>query len=89
MPYLTRRLPFVKMNGLGNDFVVVDIRSETAWETLLTDPAAVRRLCDRHRGIGADGILAILPAETVGAVATMRVHNADGSRDEMCGNGLR
>ena len=77
------------MNGLGNDFVVVDIRSETAWETLLTDPAAVRRLCDRHRGIGADGILAILPAETVGAVATMRVHNADGSRAEMCGNGLR
>lgn len=89
MPYLTRRLPFVKMNGLGNDFIVVDIRSETAWETLLTDPAAVRRLCDRHRGIGADGILAILPAETVGAVATMRVHNADGSRAEMCGNGLR
>jgi len=77
------------MNGLGNDFIVVDIRSETAWETLLTDPAAVRRLCDRHRGIGADGILAILPAETVGAVATMRVHNADGSRAEMCGNGLR
>lgn len=77
------------MNGLGNDFIVVDVRSEPSWEMLLADPAAVRRLCERHRGIGADGILAILPAETVGAVATMRVHNADGSRAEMCGNGLR
>ena len=89
MPYLPRRLPFVKMNGLGNDFIVVDVRSEPSWEMLLADPAAVRRLCERHRGIGADGILAILPAETFGAVATMRVHNADGSRAEMCGNGLR
>ena len=77
------------MNGLGNDFIVVDVRSEPSWETLLADPAAVRRLCERHRGIGADGILAILEPETVLAVATMRVHNADGSRAEMCGNGLR
>lgn len=89
MPYLPRRLPFVKMNGLGNDFIVVDVRSEPSWEMLLADPAAVRRLCERHRGIGADGILAILEPETVLAVATMRVHNADGSRAEMCGNGLR
>jgi len=77
------------MNGLGNDFIVVDVRSEPSWETLLADPAAVRRLCERHRGIGADGILAILEPETVLAVATMRVHNADGTRAEMCGNGLR
>jgi diaminopimelate epimerase len=89
VPYLPRRLPFVKMNGLGNDFIVVDVRSEPSWEMLLADPAAVRRLCERHRGIGADGILAILEPETVLAVATMRVHNADGSRAEMCGNGLR
>ena len=77
------------MNGLGNDFVVVDVRAYPAWGDLLASPAVVRRLCDRHRGIGADGVLAILAAQSVGSVATMRVHNADGSLAEMCGNGLR
>ena len=77
------------MEGLGNDFIVIDLRhcAVPAW---LDDGAAIRRLCDRHRGIGADGVLAVLPAQPgVAAVARMRVRNADGSEAEMCGNGLR
>ena len=77
------------MEGLGNDFVVVDLRRGPvpAW---LDDGAAIARLCDRHRGVGADGVLAILPPRPgVAAVARMRVRNADGSEAEMCGNGLR
>jgi diaminopimelate epimerase len=82
-------LPFVKMNGLGNDFIVADLRHHSAWSELLADPSVVQKLCDRHRGIGADGVLAILGPQSPGAVATMRVHNSDGSLAEMCGNGLR
>jgi diaminopimelate epimerase len=52
-------------------------------------PGAVERLCDRHFGIGADGILLVGPPTTAAALATMTVINADGSRPEMCGNGIR
>jgi diaminopimelate epimerase len=78
---------FVKMHGIGNDFVVVD----GAAEKVPGDPAALaRRVCDRHAGIGADGLLLVLPPER-GAEADlrMRVWNADGSEAEMCGNGIR
>lgn len=75
--------PFFKYHGLGNDFVVVD-RRQTGQDL---DAATTRRLCDRHFGIGADGVLSILPATN--AVAQMVVHNADGSIAQMCGNGLR
>ncbi len=80
-----RRVPmtFVKYHGLGNDFVVLDRRAEPHD----IDPATVIRLCDRHRGIGADGVLTILSGH--GGTAQMVVHNADGSIAEMCGNGLR
>ncbi len=74
-------LPFVKYQGLGNDFVVVE-GSE------LMDPARAVRLCDRRRGIGADGILTVLPARSGGA-AYMHIYNSDGSVPEMCGNGVR
>ena len=79
---------FAKYHGLGNDFVVVDLRDASAeraaaWQS----PDLVRRVCDRQFGVGADGVLAILPAET--ADARMRVLNADGSEAEMCGNGIR
>ncbi len=82
-------LPFVKAEGTGNDFVVVDLRpgvspTAAAW---IQDPAIVREICDRHYGVGADGVLAILPSTT--GDARMRVLNADGSEAEMCGNGLR
>jgi diaminopimelate epimerase len=81
---------FSKYHGLGNDFVVVDLRGAAPGDTAAwQDPAAVRALCDRQFGIGGDGVLAILPATAAGSDARMRVLNADGSEAEMCGNGLR
>src|SRR3954447_226707 len=83
-------LPFVKVQGLGNDFVVVDLRPGRPGadaQPAPTDPAVARALCDRHFGIGADGVLAILPGQE--GDARMRVINADGSEAEMCGNGIR
>ena len=84
-------LPFTKVEGLGNDFLVVDLRpgrpAAAAGGPSPEDPAVVRALCDRRFGVGGDGVLAILPSTT--ADARMRVLNADGSEAEMCGNGLR
>jgi diaminopimelate epimerase len=74
-------LPFVKFHGLGNDFVVV--------QGPLVDADRARRLCDRRRGVGGDGVLTILPPRTPGAAATMHIYNSDGSVAAMCGNGLR
>jgi diaminopimelate epimerase len=84
-------LPFTKVQGLGNDFVVVDLRKAggTGDAATIQDPAVVRAVCDRHFGVGADGVLAILPATSAKGVARMRVLNADGSEAEMCGNGIR
>ena len=77
------------MEGLGNDFVLVDLRQAPA-PAWLDEPAVIRRLCDRHCGVGADGVLAVLPPQPgVVAAARMRVLNADGSEAQMCGNGLR
>jgi diaminopimelate epimerase len=83
-------LPFVKVEGLGNDFLVVDLRVGRPAHALadeITRPATVRALCDRNFGVGGDGVLAILPGER--GDARMRVLNADGSEAEMCGNGIR
>ncbi|HET6150365.1 MAG TPA: diaminopimelate epimerase [Polyangia bacterium] len=82
-------LPFTKVEGLGNDFVVVDLRAVAGSGAArsIQDPAVVRAVCDRHFGVGADGVLAIVPG--VSGDARMRVLNADGSEAEMCGNGLR
>ncbi|HVY39962.1 MAG TPA: diaminopimelate epimerase [Polyangia bacterium] len=82
-------LPFVKAEGTGNDFVVVDLRRDVSAPPAraIQDPAVVRQICDRHFGVGADGVLAILPSTS--GDARMRVLNADGSEAEMCGNGLR
>ena len=74
---------FFKYQGLGNDFVVIDRRASGQD----VDEAITRQLCSRHFGIGADGVLTILPEQ--GAAGRMVVHNADGSVAEMCGNGLR
>jgi diaminopimelate epimerase len=78
-------LPFVKMSGAGNDFVVIDNRSLNHGLTR----EQIARLCDRHFGIGADGLLAVEPAEGGDADFRMRYYNADGGEAEMCGNGAR
>lgn len=77
-------LNFTKMNGAGNDFVMVDNRQLA--HALTRDQIA--RLCDRHRGVGADGLIAVEPAEN-GEDFRMRYYNADGGEAEMCGNGAR
>ena len=77
-------LRFTKMNGAGNDFVVLDNRSRQ----FSLDGKTIARLCDRHRGVGADGLLAVEPAEGQ-ADFRMRYYNADGGEAEMCGNGAR
>jgi diaminopimelate epimerase len=78
-------LPFVKMSGAGNDFVVIDNR---ALSHALTREQ-IARLCDRHFGIGADGLLAVEPTDLPEADFRMRYYNADGGEAEMCGNGAR
>jgi diaminopimelate epimerase len=78
-------LRFTKMQGCGNDFVVIDDR-ELEWEF---DEDAVQMLCDRHFGIGADGIILVRPATVPGAEFLMHYVNSDGSLAEMCGNGVR
>lgn len=76
-------IPFVKMHGLGNDFVYVDCM-ERSLDNL---PALALEMSRRHTGIGSDGIIAILPSEK--ADCRMRIFNADGSEAQMCGNGIR
>jgi len=77
-------LRFQKYEGIGNDFVLVEAHDDGA-----VDAAGARHLCDRHFGVGADGVLVVAPATTGRAAARMVIFNADGSRAEMCGNGLR
>ncbi len=78
------KLGFMKMNGAGNDFVMLDNRAGS----LQLDASQIARLCDRHRGIGADGVLVLEPAGNR-ADFRMRYYNADGGEAEMCGNGAR
>jgi len=76
-------MEFLKMQGAGNDFVLIDGRDgpQADW------PELARRMCDRHLGIGADGLLLVRPSEA--ADARMLMWNPDGSESEMCGNGIR
>jgi diaminopimelate epimerase len=72
---------FAKLHGLGNDFVLIDLRADARARP--PGPERAVALCDRHRGVGADGVLTLLPANR------LVVHNPDGSQPEMCGNGAR
>jgi diaminopimelate epimerase len=77
-------LRFTKMNGAGNDFILFDNRTGS----IDLDRSQIAQLCDRHRGIGADGIL-LLENPTNRSDFRMRYFNADGGEAEMCGNGAR
>jgi len=74
---------FTKMHGVGNDFIIID-PGEVEVAGL---PELVRRVCDRHFGVGADGLLVPAPSDV--ADLKMVYLNSDGSPSEMCGNGLR
>lgn len=81
---------FAKYHGLGNDFLVVDLRDATPEQArAVQEPRTVIALCDRQFGVGGDGVLAVLPAVGRESDARMRVLNSDGSEAEMCGNGIR
>ena len=78
------QLEFVKMHGIGNDYVYVDCFAEK----MPSDPPALaRKVADRHYGVGGDGLILICPSDK--GDARMRMFNADGSESEMCGNGVR
>jgi diaminopimelate epimerase len=81
--YIRPMVRFRKMHGLGNDFVVLDERKAPLGLT----PEVARWLADRHRGIGADQVISLEPAE--GADVFMRIHNPDGSEAGACGNATR
>src|SRR5579859_7457033 len=78
-------VPFVKMHGLGNDFVVLDCRRTP----LALDAAGARALADRHSGIGCDQVILIEPPRSAAALVFMRILNPDGSEAEACGNATR
>jgi len=81
---MTNKLNFIKMEGLGNDFIVMHRSTNESIQTIIKQCV---KLCDRRRGIGADGIIFILPSKK--ADFKMRIFNSDGSEAEMCGNGIR
>ena len=81
---ITAIMRFTKMNGAGNDFILIDNRAGD----IRLDRSQITRLCDRHRGIGADGIL-LLEKASNHTDFRMRYFNADGGEAEMCGNGAR
>jgi len=76
---------FTKMQGLGNDFVVID----AVRQTLKLSRDQARRLADRHRGVGCDQILVVEPADDPAFDFRYRIYNADGGEVEQCGNGAR
>lgn len=78
------RLSLTKLHGLGNDFLVLIADSVPEGAAALA-----RRVCDRHRGVGADGLLIATTSDAVDADIRMHLFNADGSRAEMSGNGIR
>lgn len=80
-----RVLPFTKMQGLGNDFVVLDARRKAIPLSL----ADRRRIADRRRGIGCDQLIVLEPPRTAGADVFMRIYNPDGSEAGACGNATR
>ena len=79
------RYDFAKLNGIGNDFVMIEDLDD---EILLT-PEQITALCDRHFGIGGDGVIIVKPSPRPECAAYMDYYNSDGTRAQMCGNGVR
>jgi diaminopimelate epimerase len=79
-------LTFWKYHGLGNDFILIDNRDQ---QDPILDAATAIHLCDRRFGVGADGVIFLLPSQAEGTDYQMRIFNSDGSEPEMCGNGIR
>ncbi|MHB8678202.1 MAG: diaminopimelate epimerase [Rudaea sp.] len=79
------KLSFTKMHGIGNDFVVVDCRTQP----FALDAAQIVHIGDRHTGVGFDQLLTIEPARDAGCAFAYGIYNADGSRAQQCGNGVR
>lgn len=88
---MTRDIPFIKMEGCGNDYVYIDLLSGRGPVGGVRDlgdlPQLARWISDRHFGVGGDGLILIHPSDR--ADARMQMFNADGSEGEMCGNGIR
>lgn len=82
---MSRTLPFTKMHGAGNDFVMLDGRDLDG----PLDREAIAALCDRRTGVGGDGLIVVGTAASPGAAFRMTYFNADGGEAEMCGNGAR
>jgi len=80
------KINFVKMHGLGNDFILIDCLSKSLGDTSFLSCLA-KKLCNRNFGIGSDGLILILPSSK--ADLRMRIFNYDGSEAQMCGNGIR
>ena len=80
------KIDFVKMHGLGNDFILIDCINKSLGDSSFLSYLA-KKLCDRNFGIGADGLILILPSSK--ADLKMRIFNYDGSEAQMCGNGIR
>ena len=80
------KIKFTKMHGLGNDFILIDCLNKTLGNSSFLSSLA-KKLCHRHFGIGADGLIFILPSEKTDL--QMRIYNSDGTEAQMCGNGIR
>ncbi len=79
-------MKFLKAEGLGNDFIITHGLNINEFSSVIENTP---KLCDRRRGIGADGIIFVLPPSTATADFRMKILNSDGSEAEMCGNGIR
>ena len=83
---MSHRIPFVKMHGAGNDFIMIDHHDLDGVDL---GPGRIAGLCDRRTGVGADGLIIIGPGSCPDSSFRMNYYNADGGEAEMCGNGAR
>lgn len=79
------RYDFAKLNGLGNDFVMI----EDLNDRITLTPDQIAAVCDRHFGVGADGVIIVKPSPRPECAAYMDYYNSDGTKAQMCGNGVR